>query len=119
METEDIYDLVVDAVRTALAEERGSSDAEISNRMARGEVLFRDEEGRLVKEIPAATLFKKVTSVREKLRVMEQKINNSKGLDQKEIADLQSAITRCYGSLTTFNFLFADPKSGFKGSGGR
>lgn len=56
-------------------------------------------------EIPIDTFFHKITMVRDRLRVMEQKINAS-NLDEQEKIDLQQYITRSYGSLTTFNVLF-------------
>ena len=114
--TELLYDLVNEAVSQALEKEAGGGDVRISNRMSEGEVIFRDPSGKDVKVIPARTLFKKVTSVREKLRVMEQRVNNHPGMTDKERAEMQTYITRCYGSLTTFNFLFRDPKQGFSGN---
>ncbi len=57
------------------------------------------------KEIPIDGFFHKITMVRDRLRVMEQKINSSK-LDEQEKIDLQQYVTRCYGSLTTFNVMF-------------
>jgi hypothetical protein len=118
MDTDELYDLVVDAVRQGLEEAEGGRDIELSRRMVGGMVTFEDGDGRPVKELPAEQLFKKVTSVREKLRVLEQKLNNHKGLEASEKAELQVYITRCYGSLTTFNFLFQDEGDKFKGSGG-
>lgn len=56
-------------------------------------------------EVPIDTFFHKITMLRDRLRVMEQKINSS-NLDEQEKIDLQQYITRCYGSLTTFNVLF-------------
>jgi hypothetical protein len=73
----------------------------------------------VAKEIPVGTMFKKVTSVREKLRVLEQKINNNSNLDAGDKAEFQAVLSRCYGSLTTFNFLFAEPSDSFQGTGGR
>jgi hypothetical protein len=57
------------------------------------------------KEMPIDTFFHKITMVRDRLRVMEQKINSS-NLDEQEKIDLQQYITRSYGSLTSFNVLF-------------
>lgn len=67
------------------------------------------------KEVPLVAFFKKLTSVREKLRVLEQKINNHPGLSAEDKSELQMLITRSYGSLTTFNFLFRDEKDKFVG----
>ncbi|REG87855.1 hypothetical protein [Winogradskyella sediminis] len=56
-------------------------------------------------ELPIDTFFHKITMVRDRLRVMEQKINSS-SLGEQEKIDLQQYITRSYGSLTSFNVLF-------------
>lgn len=69
-----------------------------------------------VKEIPINTFWHKIVMLRDRLRVMEQKINSSELDDQSKI-DLQQYITRIYGSLTTFNVLFASKDQQFKGSG--
>ena len=57
------------------------------------------------KVLPIDTFFHKITMVRDRLRVMEQKINSS-NLEEQEKIDLQQYITRSYGSLTSFNVLF-------------
>lgn len=112
---EELFELMVEAVR--VAREDGPV-LPLSKRMVGGTVRFYDGEGRMAKEVDAASFFKKVTSVREKLRVLEQKLNNHGALDHTEKADLQAYITKCYGSLTTFNFLFRDDDDRFRGSGG-
>lgn len=82
-------------------------------------VLQPKEAGLSNKEIPINTFFHKVVMLRNRLRVMEQKINSSKNLDDQEKVDLQQYITRCYGSLTTFNVLFKNNSQNFRGNGGK
>jgi len=71
------------------------------------------------KEIPIDVFFHKIVMLRDRLRVMEQKINSSKLMDDQEKIDLQQYITRCYGSLTTFNVLFKNNSQQFKGDSGK
>ena len=68
-------------------------------------------------EVPIDTFFHKITMVRDRLRVMEQKINSS-NLEEHEKIDLQQYITRSYGSLTTFNILFKLKEQQFVGQKG-
>ena len=118
MDVGTLYETAYEAARQAIVDEMGGDQVQISRRMLGGRVLFEDNEGREAKAIPVEMLFKKVTSVREKLRVLEQKINNHKSLDNAERAELQGYMTRAYGSLTTLNFLFAEESDKFRGSGG-
>ncbi len=115
MEGDDLYELVTEAVRQALRDEAGGGEVALSRRMVGGHVAFRDSEGRVVKEVDTHTFFRKVTAVREKLRVLEQKINNHEQLSPGDKSDLQAYISRCYGSLTTFNFLFRDEEDKMRG----
>lgn len=91
---------------------------ELAKRWSGGElVLVPGNKETQEKRIPLDAFFKKVIGVREKLRVLEQKLNNHPKLSSEDKVELQGYVTRCYGSLTTFNVLFSDRGEPFKGSG--
>jgi len=71
------------------------------------------------KDVPIEMFLKKLIGVRDKLRVLEQKLNSHPSLTHEEKLELQGYITRCYGSLTTFNVLFSNRASWFVGQGDR
>jgi hypothetical protein len=67
------------------------------------------------KEVPIDAFFHKITMLRDRLRVLEQRINSNDKLAEDEKINLQQYITRIYGSLTTFNVLFRDDDDHFVG----
>lgn len=93
-----------------------SSLTPIADKWKKGNlVLEPGDSGLSNKSIPIDTFFHKIVMVRDRIRVMEQKINASKNLDDQEKVDLQQYITRIYGSLTTFNILFKNQTDHFVG----
>jgi hypothetical protein len=77
-------------------------------------VLYPGDKSLKEKEIPIETFFHKVVMVRDRVRVMEQRINASNLTDEEKV-DLEQYITRIYGSLTTFNVLFKNKEDQFTG----
>ncbi|MCY7411070.1 MAG: hypothetical protein LH473_12425 [Chitinophagales bacterium] len=71
------------------------------------------------KEIPIDAFFHKIVMVRDRLRVLEQNINSNSKLSVEDKVNLQQYITRCYGSLTTFNILFKNKEHQFIGEKGK
>jgi len=70
------------------------------------------------KEIPIESFFHKIVLIRDRLRVLEQRINSNDKLEDEEKVNLQQYITRIYGSLTTFNVFFKHKSHNFVGEKG-
>jgi hypothetical protein len=120
---EELLDMNADEFREVLREvirdELGVADVELGGRWQGGEVILKPgKEGTQEKRIPLEALFAKIVMIRDKLRVLEQKINGNAKLSAEEKVQLQQYVTGCYGSLTTFNVLFADKRDQFVGQRG-
>lgn len=104
-------------LREALEE---TSEVRLAPKWETGTILIKPANPELQpRELPIDSLFHKVVMVRDRLRVLEQKVNGHAKLSDAEKVEFQQYITRCYGSLTSFNLLFADRDDGFVGEKGK
>lgn len=104
-------------LRRIIREETGLSPVAPADKWRGGELVLRPgKPGLQEKSWPIETFFNKVVMVRNRLRTLEQQVNASDLPDDVKVK-LQGYITGCYGSLTSFNVLFADDADHFKGSG--
>ncbi len=88
----------------------------LADRWKNGTMILKPDDPDLQsKEVPIETFFHKIVMVRDRVRVMEQRINSSKNLSEEEKVNLQQYLTRIYGSLTTFNILFKYKEDAFVG----
>lgn len=89
---------------------------ELGDRWDGGTLILKPgEEDMKSKEMPIDIFFHKIVMVRDRIRVMEQRINSSKNMSDEEKVNLQQYITRIYGSLTSFNVLFKYKEDHFVG----
>ena len=104
-------------LRRIIREECGLSAVTPADKWIGGDLVLKPgREGLQDKTIPIETFFSKIVMLRNRLRTLEQHVNAS-DLPTKDKLKLQSYITGCYGSLTSFNVLFADEDDRFKGAG--
>ena len=102
------------AIRDALREE--SPDVPLAPKWEGGSILVKPGDPSLQpRELPLDALFHKVVMVRDRLRVLEQKVNAHPKLSDAEKVEMQGYVTKCYGSLTSFNLLFRDESDKFVG----
>ena len=105
-------------LRRIIREETGLTPVTPADKWRGGALVLRPgKPGLQEKSWPIETFFHKVVMLRNRLRTLEQQLNASE-LSEDAKVKLQAYITGCYGSLTSFNILFADEDDQFKGSGG-
>jgi hypothetical protein len=120
---EELLDMNADefreVLRDVIREELGAGEVELGARWVGGELIMKPgKEGTQEKRVPIDAFFHKVVMIRDKLRVLEQRINSHGKLSADEKVQLQQYVTGCYGTLTTFNVLFAAREDGFVGDKG-
>jgi hypothetical protein len=117
---EDLLEMDSEEFRRVLSrvirEELALSEVDLAGKWEGGEVILKPgKEGVQEKRFPIDALFHKIVMVRDRLRVLEQKINGHAKLGEDEKVQMQQYVTACYGSLTTFNVLFANREDQFVG----
>lgn len=111
MTRQELMDLFLEA--------SGLADVPLAQKWSGGSVKLQPGDPALqAKELPIDSLFHKVVMVRDRLRTLEQKINAHPKLSDAEKVEMQQYVTRCYGSLTTFNVLFREKNDQFVGQKG-
>lgn len=105
-------------IRRIIREETGLTPVAPAEKWRGGELVLRPgKPGIQEKSWPIESFFNKVVMLRNRLRTLEQQVNASDLPDDQKLK-LQSYITGCYGSLTSFNVLFADDDDRFVGAKG-
>jgi hypothetical protein len=105
-------------LRRIIREETGLTPVAPADKWRNGQLVLRPgTAGLQEKSWPIETFFHKVVMLRNRLRTLEQQINAT-DLPEDAKVKLQGYVTGCYGSLTSFNVLFAEEDDQFRGAGG-
>ena len=105
-------------IRRVIREEAGVTPVAPADKWRGGTLVLRPGTvGLQEKSWPIETFFHKVVMLRNRLRTLEQHINSAELPDDTKVK-LQAYISGCYGTLTSFNVLFAEEEDQFKGAGG-
>lgn len=115
MDAEEFRRVLSDVIR----DELGVAEVELAGKWDGGEMVLKPAKpGLQEKRIPLDALFHKIVMIRDRLRVLEQKVNGHPKLTDEDKVQMQQYVTACYGSLTTFNVLFANRDDQFVGQKG-
>jgi hypothetical protein len=111
----EFVETTIESVLARMGHEKPDAIVEqLGARWHKGKVVLHPADPALqAKEVPLEVLFHKLVGIRNQLRVLEQKINSHPNLTDGEKVEMQQYITRCYGSLTTFNLLFKEKADQF------
>jgi len=110
VDRDTLRDVLLDVIEQFI----GVEDVELGNKWAGGTMSLQPEDDGLKPyEMPVETFFHKIVMLRDNLRVLESKVNRHPALDDTQRVELQQYITKCYGSLTSFNVLFKHRDDGF------
>lgn len=110
-----LIEQTLEAVSARLGLEKPADvTGKLGARWHKGKLVMHPADPTLqTKDIELEVFFHKIVMIRNQLRVMEQKINAHETLSEAEKIELQAYLTRCYGSLTTFNVLFKEKEDQF------
>jgi hypothetical protein len=103
-------------LRRVIREEAGVTAVVPAEKWRGGSLVLKPGNATQEKSFPIETFFHKIVMIRNRLRTLEQQVNAAELAPDVKVK-LQSYISGCYGSLTTFNVLFAEEDDQFKGSG--
>lgn len=105
-------------IRRIIREETGLTAVAPAEKWRGGELVLKPgKPGVLEKSWPIESFFNKIVMLRNRLRTLEQQVNASDLADDQKLK-IQGYITGCYGSLTSFNVLFANDDDRFVGASG-
>jgi hypothetical protein len=112
--TQVIQQTVEAAIEKLGLEKPDTLAGQLPARWHKGKLVMHPSDSTLQnKEVPLEVFFHKIVMMRNQLRVLEQKINGHDKLSDAEKIEMQQYITRCYGSMTTFNILFKEKEDQF------
>ncbi len=102
-------------LRELLEEETLYGYPEMASRWQEGTLVMKPADpANQPKEVPIESFFHKIVMLRDRLRVLEAKLNGQDKLSEQDKVELQGYVSKCYGTLTTFNVLFADKADQFR-----